>query len=98
MKWTDTNLGSALHDGQGTLIAKLRPLGAGGVTAQWCNGMEWDVSDQLKMVKTQRSRWFRTIPEAKAAVASVIARLPESSAPQAEGVCRRSEGDQRADA
>ncbi len=73
MKWTDTNIGSALHDEGGQLLAKLRPLGAGGVSAQWCNGMRWDVSDQLSRVQSQSSRLFNTVPAAKRAVEEALA-------------------------
>jgi len=72
MKWTDSVIGSALHEGD-RLLAKLRPLGAGGVSAQWCNGMKWDVSDQLKNVKEQTTRWFETVPAAKKAVEAALA-------------------------
>ena len=69
MRWTDSPLGSALHDDAGHLLAKVRPLGAGGVSAQWQNGMKWDVSDQLKRVQApQTSRWFVTVPAAKRAI------------------------------
>lgn len=83
MLWTDSPLGSALHDDSGRLIAKLRPLAAGGVSAQWCNGMRWDVSDQLRLVKEQPSRWFATVPAAKQAVeAALAASSPPSSLAQ----------------
>jgi hypothetical protein len=72
MKWTDSPLGSALHGDDGTLLAKLRPLNAGGVSAQWCNGRLWDVSDQLAGVKEQTSRLFKTLPEAKRAVETAL--------------------------
>ena len=72
MKWTDSPLGSALHGDAGQLLAKVRPLGAGGVSAQWCNGMRWDVSDQLSQVKNQPSRLFRTMPAAKRAVEAAL--------------------------
>lgn len=73
MKWTDTIIGSSLHDESGRLLAKLRPLGAGGVSAQWCNGMRWDVSDQLSRVQAQSSRLFNTVPAAKRAVEAALA-------------------------
>lgn len=73
MRWTDTPIGSALHDEAGHLIAKVRPLGAGGASAQWLNGMKWDVSDQLKLVhEPQSSRWFATVPEAKHAIEAAL--------------------------
>lgn len=73
MKWTDSPLGPALHTDGVQLVAKVRPLGAGGVSAQWCNGMRWDVSDQHRQVKEQASRLFRTVPEAKRAVDAALA-------------------------
>jgi len=73
MKWTDSPLGAALHDDGGKLIAKVRPLGAGGASAQWCNGMRWDVSDQLKNVGEQASRWFATVPAAKREIEAALA-------------------------
>lgn len=72
MKWTDSTLGSALHSDAGELLAKVRPLGAGGVSAQWCNGLQWDVSDQLKRVERSTSRWFETVPAAKRAVEAAV--------------------------
>lgn len=73
MKWTDSPLGSALHDDGGRLIAKVRPLGVGGVSAQWCNGMRWDVSGHLSQVKSQSSRGFKSVPEAKRAIKAALA-------------------------
>lgn len=73
MHWTDTHIGSALHDDAGHLLAKVRPLGAGGVSAQWLNSMTWDVSDQAKLVREpQSSRWFTTVPEAKQAIEAAL--------------------------
>lgn len=73
MRWTDSPHGSALHESGGLLLAKVRPLAAGGVSAQWCNGMRWDVSDQLPLVRSpQSSRWFKTIPEAKQAIEAAL--------------------------
>lgn len=87
MKWTDTSLGSALHDAEGRLVAKVRPLGVGGVSARWENGWKWDISDQApKAPPLSAARWFPTLPEAKAAIA---ARL------EADGCCgegRREDG------
>lgn len=74
MRWTDTPIGSALHDEAGKLLAKVRPLEAGGASAQWLNGMKWDVSDQLKQVQApQSSRWFATVRAAKRAIEDALA-------------------------
>ena len=73
MRWTDSPLGSALHDDEGRLLAKVRPLGAGGASAQWCNGLRWDVTDQLKLVRTpQSARLFKTLSAAKLAVEEAL--------------------------
>ena len=72
LKWTDSVLGSALHDGEGNLLAKVRPLGIGGASAQWCNGLMWDVSEQLKGIKQQKAKWFNTVPAAKRAVEEAL--------------------------
>lgn len=68
MKWTDSALGSSLHSDAGELLAKVRPLSAGGASGQWCNGLAWDVSDQHKRVEKSSSRWFETVPAAKRAI------------------------------
>lgn len=74
MRWTDTPIGSALHDEAGRLLAKVRPLAAGGASAQWFNGMKWDVSDQAKLVhEPQSSRWFATMPAVKRAIEEPLA-------------------------
>lgn len=71
--WTDAPSGSSAHAG-GTLVATVRKLGAGGWSAQWANGMKWDVSDQLKIgaIKAQSSRHFTHRADAKSAVASAL--------------------------
>lgn len=76
MKWTDSPLGSALHSDSGELLAKVRPLGAGGVSAQWCNGMRWDVAGQLNQIQFQSSQFFKTTAEAKRAVEAAISKVP----------------------
>lgn len=77
--WTDSQHGSALHDGAGKLLAKLRPLAVGGVSAQWMNGRRWDVSEQLSKVKWSSSKWFVTLPQAKAAVEAELQAKPGDS-------------------
>lgn len=72
--WTDAPTGSAAHV-DGVLVCKVRKLGVGGWSANWCNGMKWDVSDQLKLrtsVTVQASRHFPRRDQAKRAVASAL--------------------------
>ncbi|TXG99943.1 MAG: hypothetical protein E6R08_00485 [Nevskiaceae bacterium] len=73
--WTSSVLGWELHV-EGAPVARVRTLQSGGASAQWLNGMEWDVSDQHAKAQTNKSRHFRTEPEGKAAVE---ARLDEES-------------------
>lgn len=72
LKWTDSVLGSTLQDEAGNVLAKVRPLEAGGASAQWRNGMTWDVSDQLKAVKEHQAKLFATVPAAKRAVEDAL--------------------------
>ncbi len=72
MNWTESPLGQALHDEGGQLLARIRPLSAGGVSAQWCNGQTWDVSDQHTKLGRSPARWFATVPEARKAIESAL--------------------------
>lgn len=78
MKWTNTKIGCALHEGK-TLVATLRvrPLG---VTARWHNGMTWDISDQVKLMseaarKASPVRAFKDKRGAKAAIRDRLAQV-----------------------
>ncbi|MBZ0297570.1 MAG: hypothetical protein K8L99_33750 [Anaerolineae bacterium] len=76
MKWTNTKVGCALHDGKDLVATlKVRPLG---VTARWHNGMTWDISDQVKLLpqsaaKASPVRVFKNKREAKTAISEHLA-------------------------
>lgn len=73
--WIDSSLGSILRDLDGTVLTKIRPLVAGGVSARWTNGLTWDVSDIApKGPGLSDTRWFATLRLAKAAVMQRLAR------------------------
>lgn len=88
-QWTHTLIGSALHDEQRNLVAKLAPRGRG-FTARWCNGMKWDVRDQAPRLgaaaASHASRWF----EAKSAAVLAVERALKAVEPNA--VFTRSKG------
>jgi hypothetical protein len=74
IEWTDAPAGTAGHV-QGNLVCQIRKLGTGGWSAQWSNGMRWDVKDILPMsgLKSQTSRPFKRRDSAKAAVVRALA-------------------------
>lgn len=71
--WVDSALESVLRDVDDTVILKIRPLAAGGVSARWTNGREWDLSDlDQKGPQYSSVRWFETLRLAKAAAANYL--------------------------
>jgi hypothetical protein len=77
LHWTDAPNGSAGHV-EGQLVVQIRRLGVGGWSAGWCNGMHWDVTDQLSRVTAQSSRHFKTRHAAKVAVAAQLRGAPSA--------------------
>lgn len=69
--WTDAPSGSAGHV-SGTMVCQIRKLGAGGWSARWCNGLAWDLRDQLQRVSAQSSRHFTRRDLAKRAAEAAL--------------------------
>lgn len=65
--WTDAPNGSSGHV-DGVLTCQIRKLGVGGWSARWCNGLKWDMRDQLTRVDKQPSRHFGRRDSAKRTV------------------------------
>lgn len=71
--WTDSALESVLRDVDDQVILKVRALAAGGVSARWTNGRQWDNSDQVqKGPALSPVRWFETLRLVKAAAAALL--------------------------
>lgn len=70
--WTDAPSGSSGHVA-GKFVCQIRKLGAGGWSARWCNGMHWDLRDQVTLVEEQSSRHFSRRESAKKAVKEALA-------------------------
>lgn len=68
MQWTESNEGATLAGAGSGVIARLRVLASGGVSANWTCDRFWDVSDTFAKVGKASSRIFPTVPEAKEAV------------------------------
>lgn len=72
MQWIESNEGATLAGEGGGVIARLRVLASGGVSANWTCDRYWDVSDTFAKVGKSSTRTFSTVPEAKEAVEEAL--------------------------